>query len=266
MGMRPAPRRPTLPWASPRLTMAATLSDPCSCWVMPIDQTSTAVLADAYMRAKRSMSARVAPDCRSRSVKDSCFEQFRAARRSLRCARARTHGRCHRSASSTFSTPLTKRDVATGVHREELVGHLRAEHRALDVARHPVAVEARLAHRVDDRDLRAALARQVQVLHEHRLRVGDVGTEEHDQVALDDIGVRARGRAHADRALQRGGRRRVADPRRVVDVVRAEEAGDLLRDVVGLVGDAARGEVDGRAARACWHGCVRRRGRALRPR
>ena len=50
--------------------------------------------------------------------------------------------------------------------------------------------------------------------------------------------------ADADRLLQRGGRRRVAHPRRVVDVVGAEEARDLLRDVVRLVGDAARGEVD----------------------
>ena len=41
---------------------------------------------------------------------------------------------------------VEERDVATGVHAEELVGHLRAEHRALDVARHPVAIEPRLAH------------------------------------------------------------------------------------------------------------------------
>ena len=244
--------------------MAATLSEPCSCCVIPIDHTRTAVRADAYMRAKRSMSARDAPDCRSRSANDSRSSSSSNSSKPSVCSRTNSSvdpavGQQH------LQHAVEERDVAAGVHREELVGHLRAEHRALDVARHPVALEARLAHRVDHRDLRAALARQEQVLHEHRLRVGDVGAEQHDQVALDDVGVRAGRRADADRALQGGGRRRVAHPRRVVDVVRAEEAGDLLRDVVGLVGDAARGEVDREPFRACWRGCARRRARAPRP-
>ena len=93
---------------------------------------------------------------------------------------------------------VDERDVAAGVDGEELVGHLRAEHRALDVARHPVALEAGLAQRVDDGDLRAALAGEVQVLHEDGLRVGDVRAEQHDQVAVDDVGVRARRGADAD--------------------------------------------------------------------
>ncbi len=229
--------------------MAATLSDPCSCCVMPIDHTRMAVVAAAYMRAKRSMSARDAPDWRSRSVKDSrsrllqhLVEAFGVLAHELTVDP--TVGQQH------LHHAVEERDVATRVDPEELVGHLRSEHRALDVARHPVAIESGLAHRVDDRDLGAALARQVQVLHEHRLRVGDVGAEEHDQVALDDVGVRARRRANADRALQHGGRRCMTDPRRVVDVVGAEEARDLLRDVVRLVRDAARGEVDGQPLRS----------------
>src|SRR6266852_3052384 len=41
----------------------------------------------------------------------------------------------------------------------------------------------------------------------------------------------------------------MADPRGVVDVVRAEEARDLLRDVIDLVRDAARGEIEADAVR-----------------
>ena len=43
IGMRPAPLRPTLPRARPTLTIAFTPSAPCSCWVIPIDQISTAL-------------------------------------------------------------------------------------------------------------------------------------------------------------------------------------------------------------------------------
>ena len=39
--------------------MARTLSTPDTCWVTPIDQTSTAERADSYIRAKRAMSARM---------------------------------------------------------------------------------------------------------------------------------------------------------------------------------------------------------------
>ena len=92
-------------------------------------------------------------------------------------------------------------DVAADVHGEELVGHLRAEDGALGVGGHPVALEAGLAVRVDDRHLRAALARQEEVLHDDRLRVRHVGAEEHDQVARHQVGVRDRRRAGADHRL-----------------------------------------------------------------
>ena len=69
----------------------------------------------------------------------------------------------------------------------------------------------------------------------------------------------------AERLLQRARRRRVTHARRVVDVVRADEARRLLRGVVHLVGDAARGEVEAERGRAPSRGSGRRRGRARRP-
>ena len=217
--MSPAPGRPTLPRASPRFTIAATLSAPCSCCVIPIDQMSTAELA-----------ARVHPGEALHVGARRARLPLEIGERLARRARRRTSSNpsvCSRTKSRSIAAvgeqhlehAVEEREVAAGVHREELVGHLRAEHRALDVARHPVAIEPRLAQRVDHRDLRAALARQVQVLHEHRLPVGDVGAEQHDEIAVDHVGVRARGRGDADRLLQRRGRRRVADARGVVDVV-----------------------------------------------
>ena len=144
---------------------------------------------------------------------------------------------------------VEERDVPAHVHAEELVGHLRAEQGALDVARHPVAVEAGLAKRVDDGDLRSPLPRQEQVLHEHGLRVGGVAADEHDEIGADDVAVRDGRRAGADRLLQHERRRRVTDPGGVVDVVATQEPDELLRDVVRLVGEPARREIHAEAVR-----------------
>ena len=55
--------------------------------------------------------------------------------------------------------------------------------------------------------------------------------------------------ADADRLLQHERRRRVADPGGVVDVVAAQEADELLGDVVRLVGEPAGREVHAEAVR-----------------
>ena len=243
-----------------------TASVPLRCWVMPIDHTSTAA------RRRGVASWRSAP-----SPRGSCPTPPRARPTSLGldlgargprtrpCAR-RTKGVVDRvRREQRLQHAVDERDVAARVDAEELVGHLRPEHRALGVARHPVPLEPRLAHRVDDHDLRPALARVEQVLHEDRLTVGDVAAEEDDEVALDDVGVGARGRGDADRALERGRRRRVAHPRRIVDVVGADRTRGLLRRVVDLVRDAARGEVERKGIRGRRRPDPRRSGRAPRP-
>ena len=92
-----------------------------------------------------------------------------------------------------------EREIPAGVDGEERVGHLRSEERALDARRHPVVLEPRLAERVHDQHLGPPLPREVEVLHEDRLRIGDVGAEQDDEVALDHVAVRAGGRRDADR-------------------------------------------------------------------
>ncbi len=86
--------------------MARTLSTPDTCWVTPIDHTSTAEPADAYMRAKRAMSARVAPDdCSSTSYGSSSSSASTASKPAVR---AFTNPRSIPPiARSSFITPLT---------------------------------------------------------------------------------------------------------------------------------------------------------------
>ena len=123
---------------------------------------------------------------------------------------------------------------------------------------HPVPRQSGLAVRVHDRDLGSVLFRVVQVLRRHRLVVGGVGAEEDDEVGAEPVHVAAGGCAVAERRLHRRRRGRVAQPGRVVHVVRAEESRRLLRGVVDLVGDAARREVERRRDRAAPRGAVRR--------
>ena len=142
-----------------------------------------------------------------------------------------------------------KREIAAGVDVEPVVGERRAEERAGGDRRNPVALEPRLAVRVHDRNARAVLLRVVEVLRRHRLVVGGVRSEQHDEIRVQPVHVAARGRAVAERRLHRGGGCGVAEPRGVVDVVRAEEARRLLRRVVDLVRDPARGEIERGAPR-----------------
>ncbi len=265
MGMSPAPGRPTIPRARARLTIAATLSMPHSCWVMPIDQTR---IADARPRT----SGRSAP-CRrawrptsARDPRTTSRRGLPPARPSPSCARRRTPRRRHVRATSALSTPLRNATSPPVWTPEELIGHPRAEQRALDVRRHPVALEPGLPERVDHRDLGAALlACQVQVLHEHRLVVGDVGAEQHDEVGVEDVRVASVVAATPIACFSAPRRRGVADARGVVDVVRAQEARRLLGRVVDLVGDAARGQVEGQPLRVGPADRARRSDRAPRP-
>ncbi len=87
------------------MTTAATLSAPRSCWVIPIDQTNTADGAAPYIRANRSMSARVAPDWRSRSSNDSRSSSSTTASKPTVWSRTKSRSTVP-SESITLSTPF----------------------------------------------------------------------------------------------------------------------------------------------------------------
>ena len=143
--------------------------------------------------------------------------------------------------------PVEEGEVAAGIDGEPVLGQVGAEDRARRDRRYPVALEARLAIRVDDRDLGSALAREVEVLDRHWLVVRHVRAEEDDQVRVEPVGVGVRRGAESEGAVQRHRRGGVAKAGGGVDVGGAEEAGGLLRHVVRLVGDAARSQEEGRA-------------------
>jgi hypothetical protein len=144
-----------------------------------------------------------------------------------------------------FQRPGEEGDVSTHVHKEEPIRDLSSEDRALDVRRDPVLVHPRLAVVVDDGDLGALFLRVVEVLHRHRLVVGDVRTDEHDQIASDPVRVGTRRRRHSQRLLQPERARRMTDPCRVVDRVGSHRPHALLNGVVVLVGHASAGEIEG---------------------
>ena len=129
-------------------------------------------------------------------------------------------------------------DVATRVDLEEGVGKAGAKEGAVEDGGNPIPFKPGLTERIHDRDFRAVFLRVVQVFRRHRLIVWHVGTEEHDQVAADPVGVGAGGCRHAQRFLHGRCARGVAEAGRVIDVVRPQKPGDLASDVVDLVRDA----------------------------
>src|SRR5205823_3473913 len=82
----------------------------------------------------------------------------------------------------------------------------------------------------------------------------------------DDVVERARRRAPTERRLQTRRRGRVAQPRARVEVGGAGDARELLDRVVGLVGEAARGDEEAHALGAGRRERERDRGRGVVPR
>ncbi len=241
--MSPAPGRPTLPRARPRFTIARTLSTPDTCWVTPIDHTRMADRADAYISREAGHVGTRGTRCLFEPVERLVLElgEEPVEPGGVFVDEAPVDPTAR---EQLLQHAVDECDITAGVDREELVGDLRPEQRALDVRRHPVTLEPGLAQRIHDRDPRAPLLGEIQVLHEHGLGVGHIGAEEHDEVALDHVAIRAGGRGDTDRLLERRGRRRVTDAGRVVDVVRPDEPRGLLRRVIDLVRDPARGEIE----------------------
>ena len=104
------------------------------------------------------------------------------------------------------------------------------------------------AARVDDDELGALAQPLLHSRGEHRMPVGGVRADHHDDVGLRDrLEVLGAGRL-TERLLEPVTRRRVADPRAGVDVVVAERgAHHLLDDVDLFVGAARRGDAADRA-------------------
>ena len=140
-------------------------------------------------------------------------------------------------------------DVSAGVDREEVVREPRAEEGALGHGGDPVALQSGLPVGVDDDDPGAPALRLVHVARRDRLVVGYVAADEDEEVRPQPIRVGAGGGGDAQGVLEPDGARGVAYPGGVVHVVGPEEAGHLLRHVVGLVGDAPRRQVERDATR-----------------
>ena len=129
-------------------------------------------------------------------------------------------------------------DVGAGTQLQMVVG--------LDVRRaHDVG-----AARIDDDEARAFTQALLHARGEHRMAVGRVGADDHDDVGLVDALEVLRAGGFAERLLQAIAGRRMADAGAGIDVVVAEGgANHALHDVDFLVGRARGGDAaDGAAA------------------
>ena len=227
IGTRPRFGRPGRPRARPTLTSALIVSTPCACCVRPIDQTNTALGRSISSRANACMRPRVDTPLSRSSSRPSRRASARLRASSNPVVRSRTYASSTPPASmSARSTPIRNARSPPVWTCEPVVGHRRAEHRARCDRRHPVALEAGLAIRVDDGDLRAVLLR----------RGGDTSRspagcwptfdpKKHDQirVAASRCSCRSRRRSRASPFIA-GGRRGMTEARRVVDVVGRRES------------------------------------------
>ena len=187
-------------------------------------------------------------------------------RRSRSCARSTKVAIVPAVLDQDLEHAVEERDVAAVRDAEPVVGDVGAEQRAPRRRRHPVALHARLAVGIDQDDLGAARFASCRYFIVTGWSLAGLEPKKTMRSVPTPVAVAAGRGRDAERALHRAGRRRVAEARGVVDVVGAEEARDLLRHVVDLVRDRARGEVEGDARAAWWRGCARRCGRRRRPR
>ena len=97
-----------------------------------------------------------------------------------------------------------------------------------------VALE-RLAARIHDDELRAALGGLLEEGRRHRVVLGRIGADHHDHFRVLALVEGGGHRAGADALHQRRHRRGVAEPRAVIHVVGAEAGAHELLEEIGLL-------------------------------
>ena len=224
------------------------LSVPVVCWEMPMPQKMTPAPASPHRRATSADRVGVdAGDLRGalgRVLLDQLGE-LAVVRRALGDELAVDQP----EADDLVHDAVVEGDVGAG----------------LDLAVDVGVVGDPLAARVDDDQLRPAPAGLLEERRGDRVVGRRVRAGEDRDVGVDDVAVGRRHRARADALEQRRDARGVAQPRAVVDVVRAEARADQLLEEVGLlVGALRRAEAGDRAGAAARRGspCRRRAARS----
>jgi len=137
-----------------------------------------------------------------------------------------------------FQHARQERDVAALGNGEPVIRDVSAEKRAAERGRYPVSFHARLQIRIHQRHFCAKPFGFMQIFCRHRLVVGRIRAEEHDQVRSIPVLVTARRRGDTDGMFHSSGAGRVAETGCVVHIVRPEEARDLLRHVIDFIRDS----------------------------
>src|SRR6266568_968953 len=150
---------------------------------MPMLQTRTAVLASRINSANSCMLLRGRPACCSSVGQSKLSASVLSSVRPAVCCSMKSRS-CQPLSKMIFTTPY------------------------------------RIAVRIYEHDFRAELFGLMEVFGGDRLIVRRIGAEEHDQAGAPPIFVAAGRGGDADGVLHGAGRRGVAKPRRVVDIVR----------------------------------------------
>ncbi len=245
IGMRPRWGRPGSPRASPTFTRARMVATPWACCVSPMDQTKWAFGRATSRRANSCIRERGAPLARSRASHE-CPRTARAASSNpvvLRPTKSRSTppGRSSRAFRTPQRNPrsppvsTSNQWSARRVPSNALPGSDGIQYRSSPGSRYGLttAIEAPF------------FFAGMEVLRGDGLVVGDVRSEEHDQVGAEPVAVAASRGSMAEHALHGRSRGGMAEARRIVHVARSEEASRFLRGVVGLVRDPPRGQVEG---------------------
>ncbi len=118
-----------------------------------------------------------------------------------------------------------------------------AEQRAFKNRRNPITLQTRLAVGIDHDDLSAALFCVIHVFRGHRLIVRRVAADENEQIRAEPILIRAGRSRNAEHLFERDRAGRMANARRVIDIVGVKKSCNFLRDIINFIGKAARGEI-----------------------
>ena len=272
IGMTPQCSRPRKPRSIARLATCEMLSVPNRCCVSPMLQTNTPRLArgpaarrtrdplagQAGRLLERRPNPAAATCARSSSKPFVCAADERMVDRRARLARLHLKPCLHDA--------VHEGDVAADVH---LVHSRRPA--SCRTAPIPESTESSICSIAGSRYglmtmifVPLPLGR-VHVFRRDGLVVRGDAAPEDEHVRADPVLVAAARRADAERALQRGLGRRMADARSVVDIVRAEEARHLRRHIIRLVRNAARRQIERQSASDRSRGFSPRSGPSPRP-
>ena len=207
--------------------MAVDVSDPLLCCVTPMAQRMQTRFASAIACATCLIVSTGSPQMREANSSVNGSRLFRYSSEPF----------THRLRKSVSARPLSSRYRLTAESQTRSVLGARMQEN-IGAPRHLVLPQVG-----DDQLLAVKLVRPLDARSQHGMTLCRVAADDHNQVRLFNIRDRTRISAVAHGPKQAGGRRRLAVPRTVIHVVRADHRpGQFLHQIAFFVGAFGRGD------------------------